>query len=66
MILCALEEQYQATFNTALSLKRLGETLYWPRIPDKGAHIYYDLHMPPSVYLQNDLNQNKRISREED
>ena len=65
-ILSTLEAQYQSTFHTALSLKRLGEALYYPRFPDKGAYIEYDMHMPPSLYVENDLAQNKRISREED
>ncbi len=65
-ILTALERQYQQTFSTVLSLKRLGEALYWPRIPDKGAHMHYDTHMSASVYLENDLSLSKRIARVEE
>lgn len=61
-----LEEEHQKAFSTALTLNRLGEILHWPRIPDKGAHMAYDMHMPPSVYLLDDRKRGERIRRGED
>lgn len=64
-ILGALERGYQSAFNAVLTLKRLGEALYRPRLPDKGAHLQYDMNTPASSYLRDDLLLLSRISREE-
>ena len=62
-ILKVLERRHQKTFNTALSIQRLGEALQRPRLPDKGACMRYDLSMPASVYLEDDLAQLERMFR---
>lgn len=65
-ILQTLEGRYQAVFNTSLSLKRLGEVLYHPRLPDKGANLRYDFTVSPSAYLRDDMMIMERISRFEE
>lgn len=65
-ILTALERRHQAAFSTALTLKRLAEALYRPRIPDKGRHMLYNLSMPASSYVEDDIAMMRRICKEED
>ena len=54
-ILEVLERQHQRTFNATLTLRRLGEAVYRPRLPDKGKRIQYDLSVPASAYVRDDL-----------
>lgn len=54
-ILETLERQHQRTFNTALTLRRLGEAVHSPRLPDKGREMRYDLSIPASAYVREDL-----------
>ena len=65
-ILSALERCQQATFSSALTLKRLAEALFQPRIPDKGRHLQYNLSMPASSYVEDDIAAMRRICKEED
>lgn len=60
-ILRTLEAEHQRSFNTALTLQRLGEALYRPRLPDRGNYIKYDFSLSASVYLEDDLLQLDRI-----
>jgi len=60
-ILSALEEEYQQIFEKNLTLNRLSEAVYSPRYPDKGPNIRYDMNMPPSVYVENDIEHLKRL-----
>ena len=60
-ILHALEQAHQAQFSTALTLRRLGEALYRPRLPDRGRSLRYDLSLPASVCLEDDLLRLDRI-----
>ena len=55
-ILETLERQHQAAFNEPLILRRLSEAMESPRVPDKGHRMQYDLSVPPSVYVREDLN----------
>ena len=64
-ILEMLERRHQAMFSTSLTLKRLAEALYRPRLPDKGG-LEYDLGMPASSYVQDDIITMHRICRKED
>ena len=64
-ILAALERRHLETFTTALTLERLAEALYRPRLPDRGRHLRYDLSVPASSYVADDLNQLQRISMTE-
>jgi hypothetical protein len=64
-IMQTLERRHQRIFNTSLTLRRLGEALQQPRLPDKGDCMHYDFSLPASVYLAEDLRQIRRISRRE-
>ena len=56
-ILKVLEQEYQATFERKLTLKRLGEVITYPRRPDIGNGISYDENLAPSAYLENDIEK---------
>jgi len=60
-ILLALEEEYQTIFERNLTLKRLGEVVISPTCPDKGLCISYDLNLPSSVYILNDIERLIRL-----
>lgn len=65
-ILAVLERRHQAVFSASLTLKRLAEALFRPRIPDKGRHLQYNLSMPASSYVDDDIAMMRRICKEED
>ena len=50
-----LEQQHQKNCGVPLTLKRLGEAVYSPRLPDKGSWMQYDLSVPASSYVGDDL-----------
>ena len=52
---------HQRTFSTALTLRRLGEAIAYPRLPDRGKRLIYDFSVPASAYLEDDLLQLDRI-----
>ncbi len=54
-LLRALEKAHQETFNTVLTLRRLGEAVEHPRLPDRGNALEYDFSIPASAYLEDDL-----------
>lgn len=54
-ILLTLEQQHQKNCGVPLTLKRLGEAVYSPRLPDKGSWMQYDLSVPASSYVGDDL-----------
>ena len=61
-----LEERYLKLQGTSLTLRRLGEALVRPRLPDKGANVEYDLNALASSCLKDDIRQMRRISNAED
>ena len=63
-ILEVLERQHQKAFNTTLTLLRLGEAVHSPRLPDKGKQMQYDLSVPASAYVKEDLAFLKRTETE--
>ena len=65
-ILLALEERHLAVFSTSLTLTRLAEALHRPRLPDKGRHLQYNLGMPASSYVEDDIATLRRICKEAD
>ncbi|HRX58714.1 MAG TPA: hypothetical protein P5075_08080 [Eubacteriales bacterium] len=65
-VLSVLEERYLKLQGTGLTLRRLGEALLRPRLPDKGAHVQYDLNAMASAYIRDDIRQMRRISNAED
>ena len=62
-ILTVLEEEYQLCFERNLTLNRLGEAIISPRYPDVGDHMSYDLNLPPSVYISNDIEKLIRLRK---
>ena len=64
-ILRILERRHQRLFNTTLTIRRLGEAMQQPRLPDKGKCMNYDFNLPASAYLAEDLRQIRRICRRE-
>ena len=62
-ILHALEREHQRVFSAALTIRRLGEALTQPRLPDKGDCMTFDFSLPASSYLEEDLSRLDRICR---
>lgn len=60
-IMRVVEYEYQINNHRMLTLERLGEVLINPRFPDKGDHMYYDMHVKPSDYINEDMNLLKRL-----
>ena len=60
-ILKVLEEEYQESFQKTLTLNRLSEAVIFPRSPDNGECMQYDLNVAPSVYVLNDIEKLKRL-----
>ncbi|MBS4534609.1 cytidyltransferase [Clostridium sp. D2Q-14] len=60
-ILSTLEVEYQKIHSRNLTLKHLSEVFIYPRYPDPGKNIKYDINLKASGYLKNDLEQLKRI-----
>lgn len=65
-ILHILERRHQAVFSTALTLQRLAEAIYVPRIPDKGRHMEYNHTVTPSSYVGDDILNLRSICQEGD
>ncbi|MCL1983137.1 MAG: hypothetical protein FWG53_08665 [Clostridiales bacterium] len=61
MILEVLEEEYQAKYERNLTLNRLSEVITAPRLPERGGCLRYDLNLPPSGYVANDIEQLSRL-----
>ena len=64
-IMQVLEQEHQRVFSTALTIRRLGEALQQPRLPDKGMCMRYDFGLPASAYLEEDLARIDKICRKE-
>jgi len=60
-IIKALEDEYQAIYHRKLTLGHLGEVFLYPRYPDHGKHMKYNLSLETSMYLENDLELLERI-----
>ncbi len=61
-ILRALERTHQRSFHTALTLRKLGEALRHPRLPDRGRNMTYQFSAQASSYLEDDLLLFDRLS----
>ncbi|MHC2994809.1 MAG: cytidyltransferase [Candidatus Atribacteria bacterium] len=59
-ILEALEDEYQSIQQRKLTLGHLGEVIIYPRYPDRGEDMDYNLNLSPSHYLKNDLELLRR------
>ena len=64
-ILSALERANQDLFAANLTIHRLGEALYQPRLPEQGVCMMHDERLPASDYLRDSLQQLSRIERKE-
>lgn len=64
-ILQALENAHQRLCDTTLTINRLAEALQYPRLPEQGECMQYDLNLPASAYVQDSLTQLERICRRE-
>ena len=64
-ILRALEKAHQEQFASMLTIRRLGEALYRPRLPEQGQCMLHDGSLPASAYLLDSLQQLNRIRRKE-
>lgn len=60
-LLRVLEEEYQKQFERNLTLARLGEVVVSPRCPDQGESMRYDMTLPASVYVTNDIERLVRL-----
>lgn len=60
-ILTVIENEYQAMKERNFTLAFLGEVFIYPRCPDHGKDINYDLNLSPSHYLKNDMELLKRL-----
>ena len=61
-ILKALEDEFHKINERNLTLSALGQVFTIPRCVDHGKDVAYDLSLTPSHYLENDLEQLKRLS----
>ena len=56
-ILRTLEEEYQNEFERKLTLKRLGEVITSPKLPDLGSYVVYDENVAASSYVEKDMER---------
>jgi len=61
-ILEVLELEYQRVNERRLTLSLLGDVFMYPRYPDAGKNMHYDFSLSPSSYIQNDLEQLKKLA----
>lgn len=62
-ILKALEEEYQNVFERKLTIKRLGEVITEPKLPDLGEHVKYDDNVAASSYIEKDMERLIRMRK---
>lgn len=60
-LLTVLEEEYQQVYERNLTLNRLSEAVAFPRYPDKGKYMHYDMNLPPSAFIATDIENLKRL-----
>ena len=56
-----LQDVYQETFEKRLTLKRLGEVITYPRIPDIDVGVKFDENMDPTRFIKNDIERLIRL-----
>ncbi len=61
MIMATLEREYQKLFERKLTLKRVGEVLTSPRIPETDRGVYFDENLEPTNFLDNDIERLYRL-----
>lgn len=60
-ILQTIEKEYQLINERNFTLKHLSEVFTYPRCPEIGKNVEYDLNSKPSEHLLNDIKQLDRI-----
>jgi len=60
-IINVLENEYQIINQRKLTLGHLGKVIIYPRYPDQGEDMDYNLNLSPAHYLRNDLELLNRI-----
>ena len=61
MIMAVLEKEYQREFERKLTLKRMGEVLTKPRIPETDRGVTFDENLEPTNFLDNDIERLYRL-----
>lgn len=62
-IMQTIEKEYQKIYERTLTLGRLGEVTISPRFPYKGSNMHYDYNKKPSLYIENDIEELKRLKK---
>lgn len=60
-IMHTLQKVYQETYEKRLTLKRLGEVVTYPRIPDIDIGVKFDENMDPTRFIENDIERLVRL-----
>ena len=58
-----LEEEYQNVFERKLTIRRLGEVITEPKLPDLGEHVKYDDNVAASSYIEKDMERLIRMRK---
>ncbi len=56
-----LEEEYQKTYERKMTLRRLGEVMTYPRVPDIDLGVKFDQNLGPTSFLINDIERVIRL-----
>lgn len=60
-IFTVLEEEYQKVFERQLTIKRLSDAVFSPRMPNGSARVFVDVNLSPSVYMADYMERLARI-----
>ena len=60
-IMAALENEYQKEFERKLTLKRIGEVITIPKIPETDRGVTFDENREPTNFLDNDIERLSRL-----
>jgi len=63
LIMQALEQAYQESQGRNLTLARMSEVLYSPRILDQGLNMHFDFNRGASSFIENDIEFLQRMER---
>ena len=65
-LLSVLEEEYQKMYQKNLTLGRLNEVIRETYYIDQGENLTYDMQVPASSYVKNDILKMKRLRKMQD
>lgn len=60
-IMHTLQDVYQETYEKRLTIKRLGEVITYPRIPDIDVGVKFDENIDPTRFIENDIERLERL-----